>query len=131
LKLGEFRPGDKGQMELYLGWLNRYERKQGEEAPLGLILCAGKRHETVELLDLERSGIKVSSYWTEALPKAGLERKLHEAVILARARLEGRIPEHGPVGSGGEESRFIKESRAVYRTIPKRGISSRKTCITI
>jgi predicted nuclease of restriction endonuclease-like (RecB) superfamily len=121
LKLGEFRPGDKGQMELYLDWLNRYERKPGEEAPIGLILCAGKRHETVELLDLERSGIKVSSYWTEALPKAELERKLHEAVILARARLEGRMFEQGPAGSGGEEIRsIIKESRAVYRTTRKR-----------
>lgn len=85
LKIGTFQPGDKGQMELYLGWLNRYERKPGEESPIGLILCAGKRRETVELLDLESSGIKVSSYWTEALPKAELERKLHEAVKLARA----------------------------------------------
>ena len=58
--------------------------------------------------------------WTEALPKAELERKLHEAVILARARLEGRMSEQGPAGSGGEESRFIKESRAVYRTTRKR-----------
>jgi len=41
----------------------------------------------VELLDMEHSGIKVSSYWTEALPKADLERKLHEAVTLARARV--------------------------------------------
>lgn len=90
LKIGEFKAAHKGQMELYLGWLNRYERKLGEEPPIGLILCAGKRHETVELLDLERSGIQVSSYWTEALPKAEMERKLHEAVILARARLEGR-----------------------------------------
>jgi hypothetical protein len=77
--------GDKGQMELYLGWLNRYERKPGEESPIGLILCAGKRRETIELLDLEKSGIKFSSYRTEALPKAELERKLHEAVKLARA----------------------------------------------
>jgi hypothetical protein len=75
-------------MELYLAWLNRYERREGEESPLGLILCAGKRRETIELLDLERSGIQVSSYWTESLPKAEMERKLHEAVILARARLE-------------------------------------------
>lgn len=89
LKIGEFKAAHKGQMELYLGWLDRYERKQGEKSPIGLILCAGKRHETVELLNLERSGIQVSSYWTEALPKAEMERKLHEAVILARARLEG------------------------------------------
>jgi predicted nuclease of restriction endonuclease-like (RecB) superfamily len=92
LKLEDFKPGDKGQMELYLGWLNRYERKEGEEAPIGLILCAGKRQETIELLNLERSGIQVSSYWTEALPKAEMERKLHEAVALARARLKLDAP---------------------------------------
>jgi len=88
LKLGEFKPGDKGQMELYLNWLDRYERKEGEEKPIGLILCAGKRQETVELLGMEQSGIRVSSYWADALPKKELERKLHEAVRLARARLE-------------------------------------------
>lgn len=87
LKLEEFKPGDKGQMELYLKWLDRYERKEGEEKPIGLILCAGKRQETVELLDMAQSGIRVSSYWTDALPKKELERKLHEAVRLARARL--------------------------------------------
>lgn len=87
LKLAEFKPGDKGQMELYLRWLDRYERKKDEDKPLGLILCAGKRHETVELLDLARSGIRVSSYWANALPKKELERKLHDAVRLARLRL--------------------------------------------
>jgi len=87
LKLREFKPADKGQMELYLRWLDRHERRPGEEAPIGLILCAGQRHETVELLDLEKSGIRVSSYWTDVLPKAQLQKKLHEAVRLARARL--------------------------------------------
>ncbi len=87
LKIGEFQPGDKGQMELYLRWLDRHERKDDEATPIGLILCAGKRQETIELLDLDSSGIKVSSYWTEALPKAALESKLHEATRLARQRL--------------------------------------------
>ena len=90
LKLDEFKPGDKGQMELYLRWLDKYERKPGEEAPIGLILCAGKKHERVELLDLEKSGIRVAAYWTEALPKAELERKLHQAVRLARAQLKAQ-----------------------------------------
>ncbi len=95
LKLDAFKPADKGQMELYLRWLDRYERKDKEEAPLGLILCAGKRHETIELLDLEKSGIRVSSYWTKLLPKKELERKLHEAVQIARAQLAQRklLPE--------------------------------------
>jgi len=88
LKLEEFKAGDKGQMELYLKWLNRHERKAGEEKPIGLILCAGKLQETIELLDLEQSGIRVSSYWTKILPKKELERKLHDAVLLARARLQ-------------------------------------------
>ena len=74
-------------MELYLRWLDRHERKDDEATPIGLILCAGKRQETIELLDLDSSGIKVSSYWTEALPKAALESKLHEATRLARQRL--------------------------------------------
>jgi predicted nuclease of restriction endonuclease-like (RecB) superfamily len=88
LKLREFKPGDKGQMELYRKWLDRYERNEGEEKPIGLILCAGKLQETIELLDLEQSGIRVSAYWTKVLPKKELERKLHDAVRLARARLQ-------------------------------------------
>jgi predicted nuclease of restriction endonuclease-like (RecB) superfamily len=87
LKLGDFKPADKGQMELYLRWLDKYERRDEEDTPIGLILCAGKKEETVRLLDMEGSGIRVASYWTEALPKAELERKLHEAVVLARRRL--------------------------------------------
>jgi predicted nuclease of restriction endonuclease-like (RecB) superfamily len=87
LKLGDFRPADKGQMELYLRWLAKYEQKPGEEAPIGLILCAGKKKETVELLELEKSGIRVASYWTEVLPRELLQKKLHEAIQHARARL--------------------------------------------
>ena len=90
LKLGEFQPGDKGQMELYLRWLARHEQQPGEEKPLGLILCAGKKHETIELLGLEKSGIRVASYWTRVLPKKLLQRKLHEAILHARARLAQR-----------------------------------------
>jgi predicted nuclease of restriction endonuclease-like (RecB) superfamily len=87
LKLEEFKPGDKGQMELYLKWLDRYERKEGEDKPIGLVLCAGKKSERVELLDLESSGIRVASYWTKVLPRKEMEKKLHGAVLLARARM--------------------------------------------
>jgi hypothetical protein len=77
----------KRRRPLVKRWVDRHERKSGEEAPIGLILCADQRRETVELLDLEKSGIRVSSYWTDVLPKEQLQKKLHEAVQLARARL--------------------------------------------
>lgn len=90
LKIGDFEAGDKGQMELYLNWLKRYECEPEDAPPLGIILCAGKRQEHVELLALAKSGIHVAAYWTKVLPKKVLERKLHDAVRLARARLESR-----------------------------------------
>jgi predicted nuclease of restriction endonuclease-like (RecB) superfamily len=93
LKIGDFEAGDKGQMELYLNWLKRHERQASERNPLGIILCAGKTAQHVELLELAKSGIHLATYLTKALPKAELERKLHEAVRLARARL--REPQAG------------------------------------
>jgi hypothetical protein len=38
LKLGSFDVAHKGQMKLYLHWLERYERQLGEDMPIGLIL---------------------------------------------------------------------------------------------
>jgi predicted nuclease of restriction endonuclease-like (RecB) superfamily len=93
LKIGDFKPGDKGQMELYLRWLDRHERQKDEESPIGLILCAGKKQETVRLLDLEAAGIRIASYWAEALSREQIEHKLHEAVILARERLRASAGE--------------------------------------
>ena len=87
LKLGDFTPADKGQMELYLAWLKEHETVAGEDPPLGLILCAGKNDETTRLLGLDRGEIRVASYLAKALPQKQLERKLHDAVRFARARL--------------------------------------------
>ena len=86
LKLDKFKPADKGQMELYLRWLDRYERQAGENSPIGLILCAGKNQETVELLELEKSGIRVAEYLTELPARKTLEQELHKALTLARQR---------------------------------------------
>ena len=90
LKLGDFKPEYKGQMELYLRWLDKYERCAGEESPMGLILCAGKKTERIELLELGRSGIHVAEYLTELLPKKVLQDKLHKAIKDARRRFEIR-----------------------------------------
>jgi predicted nuclease of restriction endonuclease-like (RecB) superfamily len=80
LKLDKFRPDHKGQMELYLRWLDKYERKSGEESPLGIIFCAGKNNEQIELLELNSSGIHVAEYLTVLPPKEILKRKLQEAI---------------------------------------------------
>lgn len=88
LKLGEFKPGHKGQMELYLKWLDKYDKQAGENPPIGLILCAGKSSEQIELLEINKDGIIVAEYWTELPPKKELEQKLHSLLIEARERIE-------------------------------------------
>ncbi|MEA3417046.1 MAG: PDDEXK nuclease domain-containing protein, partial [Thermodesulfobacteriota bacterium] len=90
LKLGKFKAAHKGQMELYLRWLEKYEKEPDEETPLGLILCAGKTNEQIELLQLNKSGIKVAEYMTELPKRELLEQKLHKAVELARKWLEAK-----------------------------------------
>jgi predicted nuclease of restriction endonuclease-like (RecB) superfamily len=92
LKMGSFQAADKGQLELYLRWLEKHEMEPGEETPIGLILCADKSDEHVKLLQLDKSGIRVASYLMELPPKKILERKLHEAAVRARARLEEMPP---------------------------------------
>ena len=85
LKLGRFDARDKGQMELYLRWLDRYERQTDENPPLGLILCADKNEEQIELLELADGSVRVASYLTELPPREILERKLVESIERARA----------------------------------------------
>jgi len=99
LKLGRFKAAHKGQMELYLAWLNQHERQPGEEPPIGLILCAEASREQVELLQMHQDGITVAEYWTELPPKAELERQLHQALQDARERLTRR----GVLLEGGED----------------------------
>jgi predicted nuclease of restriction endonuclease-like (RecB) superfamily len=88
LKLGKFEPGHKGQMELYLKWLNKYEKQEGENEPIGLILCAESNKEQVELLEVHKDGIMVAEYWTVMPPKIELEAKLHQLLIEAKERIE-------------------------------------------
>lgn len=91
LKMGDFEPEHKGQMEWYLRWLDKNERKAGEEKPVGIILCANKDQEDVEYLELDQTGIHVSQYLTELPPKKLLEEKLHAAIAYARQQHESQI----------------------------------------
>lgn len=90
LKIDRFKAAFKGQMELYLNWLNQHERQEGEEAPIGLILCTQAGSEQVELLNLQKDNIMVAEYWTQLPSKQQLEAKLHTALIEVRERLTAK-----------------------------------------
>lgn len=84
LKLGDFDPAYKGQMEWYLNWLDQNERLPHEKKPLGIILCAGKDQDDIEYLEMDKTGIHVAQYLTELPPKEILEQKFKQAIQLAR-----------------------------------------------
>lgn len=86
LKKGKFKAADKGQIELYLRWLEKHEMQPGENPPIGIVLCSEKSDERVELLQLENSGIRVSQFITELPPKEIFEKRLHEAIERAREK---------------------------------------------
>lgn len=91
LKLGKFKAQYKGQMELYLRWLEAHEMESGEETPLGLLLCTEGGEEQIELLQLDKSGIKVAQYMTELPSKKLLQHQLQKSLESARARWEGHV----------------------------------------
>ena len=78
------------QMELYLRWLDKYERQPGEESPLGLLLCAAGNDEQIQLLQLGDAGIQVSQYYTELPDKDLLKTQLQKQIAQAKLRLENK-----------------------------------------
>ena len=90
LKLEEFKPEHKGQVELYLKWLDKYEKAEGEESPVAIILCATKSDTMAELLELDNSGIHVAQYLTDYVPKGLLEEKFLSSIKNAKIQLEQR-----------------------------------------
>lgn len=87
LKIGDFKAEYKGQMELYLRWLNKYERQEDEGSPIGIILCTGKKEEQIELLELDKSNIHVAEYLTVLPPKEVLRAKLNQAIEISKDKL--------------------------------------------
>ncbi|MBL8676929.1 MAG: DUF1016 family protein [Alphaproteobacteria bacterium] len=87
LKLGKFKAADKGQVELYLRWIEKYELQEGENSPIGIILCSEKTSEHVELLQLEKSGIRVAQFLTALPSKDIFERELHKSIKMAREKI--------------------------------------------
>ena len=90
LKVGDFKAAYKGQMELYLRWLDKHERESEEASPLGIILCTGKKREQIELLELDKSGIHVAEYLTALPPRGVLVERLQQATQRAQLQIEQR-----------------------------------------
>jgi predicted nuclease of restriction endonuclease-like (RecB) superfamily len=90
LKTGRFKPKYKGQMEIYLKWLDRYERKEGENAPIGLILCTEASRDQIELLEMDKAGIAVAEFWTNMPPKSEFEKLIRTILEESKERIERR-----------------------------------------
>ena len=88
LKLGRFKAEFKGQMELYLKYLEKYEMEEDENTPLGIILCSSKNEEQIELLELEKSDIHVAKYLTILPSKEDFEKRLHQAIEDAKEKYQ-------------------------------------------
>lgn len=93
LKMGKFKAAYKGQMELYLRWLEENENEPDEQQPIGLILCAEGNQEQIKLLQLDKVNIKVAEYITKYLPKKLLAKKLQQFTINAKRLIENRSGE--------------------------------------
>ncbi len=87
LKIGEFTHADAGQMHLYLNYTREHWVREGENPPVGLILCAQK-NEAVARYALEGLPNKVmASEYRTVLPD---ERAL--AAEIERTRDQLRMP---------------------------------------
>ena len=73
LKLGKFKPKYKGQMELYLKYLQKHDMQEGENPPIGLLLCSEGNTEHIELMMLDEPNIKVSQYPVSLICNSGGE----------------------------------------------------------
>jgi predicted nuclease of restriction endonuclease-like (RecB) superfamily len=93
LKKGRFKAEYKGQMELYLRWLETHEMEPGEESPLGLLLCTEGSEEQIELLQLDKAGIKVAQYLTELPPRHVLMLQIQKSLEIAKARFDNYCEE--------------------------------------
>ena len=94
LKKGRFKAEYKGQMELYLRWLEQNEMEPGEESPLGLLLCTEGSEEQIELLQLDKAGIKVAKYLTELPPRHVLMHQIQKSLEAVKARFDNYCDEN-------------------------------------
>ena len=84
LKLGKFKPQYKGQMELYLKYLQKHDMQPDENPPIGLLLCSEGNTEHIELMMLNEDRIKVAQYLTCLPNKQWFIDKLNRSILIAK-----------------------------------------------
>lgn len=88
LKLGKFKPEYKGQMELYLKYLQKHEMQEGEQPPIGLLLCSEGNSEHIELMLLDQENIKVAQFLLELPDKQWFIDKLNKSILIAQQNVK-------------------------------------------
>ena len=85
LKTRPFRHGDAGQMNFYLNWWKAHGMEQGDQPPVGIILCSDREHVEVEFATAGLSNPLFVSRYLVALPSA---EKLRAFLEADRERIE-------------------------------------------
>ena len=84
LKMGKFKPQYKGQMELYLKYMQKNDMQPDENPPIGLLLCSEGNTEHIELMMLDEDRIKVAQYLTCLPDKQWFVEKLNRSILIAK-----------------------------------------------
>jgi predicted nuclease of restriction endonuclease-like (RecB) superfamily len=90
LTIGKFKPKYKGQMELYLKYLQKHDRQPNENSPIGLLLCSEGNTEHIELLLLDEENIKLAQYLTAFPDKQWFIEKLNKSIAIAQQNINNK-----------------------------------------
>jgi hypothetical protein len=82
LKIRPFKHGDAGQMNFYLNWWKAYSMEDGDNPPVGMILCSDKDQAIVEFATAGMDQKLFVSRYLVALPSG--------VVIWGRSFIWGR-----------------------------------------
>lgn len=76
VKVGELTHADTGQMDFYLSYYKKEEQREGENEPIGLILCAAKNHEFAKYVLADKKNMFASEYKVKLPSENVLKEKL-------------------------------------------------------
>lgn len=87
LKTTEFEPAHYGQMSFYLNYLAAEETLEGENPPIGILLCSSKDEESVHYTVPPTASVVVARYLLELPKEDQLKQWLHEARVATERQI--------------------------------------------